>query len=129
MADQTPDPVTDQTPVAVSKEQLLKGSMTEEWVPIPGKGSVRVRGLSRGEVFVLQKLRKDNRIDVATDERRTIALCMVEPQLTEAEVEQWQKGSPAGELEPVAAKIRELSGLQDKADKEAMLDFRDEPDE
>jgi len=107
--------MTDQTPVAISKDQLLKSGMTEAWVQIPGKGSVRVRGATRGEVFVMQKTRKKG--DVAADERKTIALCMVEPKLTEDEVAAWQDTAPAGELEPVAAKIRELSGLSEGADK------------
>jgi len=125
MADQTPESGR----TAVSKDLLLKGGMTEEWVEIPGKGSVRVRGLTRGEVFVIQKARKEGQIDVAVDERRTIALCMVEPRLTEAEVRQWQKTSPAGELEPVAAKIRELSGLAEGADKSGVPDVRDESED
>jgi len=122
MADQDKTPTT-----AVAKELLLKARVPEAWVEIPGVGSVRVRGLSRGEVFVLQKTQQDK--DVARYERKTIALGMVEPQLTELEVQAWQEASPAGELERVGAKIRELSGLQETAEKEAVLDFRGGPDD
>jgi len=122
MADQ------DETPTAaVAKELLLKARVPEAWVEIPGVGSVRVRGLSRGEVFVLQKTQ--NKKDVAGYERKLIAAAMVEPRLTELEVQAWQEASPAGELHPVGAKIRELSGLEKTAEKEAVLDFRGGPND
>lgn len=115
----------------MDKELLFKTRLPEADLEIPGVGTVRVRGLSRAEVMVMRK---------ATDtmenmdgpralvlERKLIAAAMVEPQLTEAEVGQWQKAAAAGELEPVVQKVQELSGMLGNAAKEAVQTFRDAP--
>jgi hypothetical protein len=108
---------------ALDKAALLaeRGIGGEE-VEIPGFGTIRVRGLTREEVLALQKVKGDP--DAAELERRTLALCLVEPKLTEEEVGQWQKVSPAGELEIVSEVIQRLSGLGDKPVKREMQRFR-----
>jgi hypothetical protein len=108
----------------IDKEALLKTRLPEAEVPIPGVGTVRVRGLSRGEVFGTQKAK-----DTAVMERKILAFGMLDPVLTEAEVQRWQEACPAGELDPVVDKIRELSGLSDTSEKEAVLDFREGSDD
>ena len=85
-------------------------------------GTVRVRGLTRGEVFMTQKAG-----DTEAAERRIVALGMIDPPMSEDDVKQWHRNSPAGELEAVVAKIQELSGLGKGADKSGLQDVRDEP--
>lgn len=114
--------------MAVDKSVLLKDRLPEADVEIPGVGVVHVRGLSRGEVLGLQKKVGDGADRAARMERETIALAMVDPVLTVMEVQRWQEASPAGELEPVTEKIQELSGMKETSEKEAVLDFRGEPD-
>lgn len=109
--------------MSVDKEALFAPRLPEDDVEIPGVGTVRVRALSRGEVFGVQKLQGTPVI-----ERKILALGMVDPTLTEAEVQRWQDASPGGELDPVVDRIRVLSGLAEGAEKAAVLDFRDEPD-
>lgn len=99
----------------MDKELLLKPRLPEEDVELPGLGAVRVRGLSRGEVMVGQK-RNLGGVEL---ERYVISIGLVEPALSEAEVGQWQDGSPAGELEPVTRAIQRLSGMEEKADNAA----------
>jgi hypothetical protein len=106
------------------KARLLKPRLSEETLEIDGIGEIRVRGLSRGEVFAAQKTTKG---DVMAMERRVVSLGMVDPPMTEHEVEQWQRNSPAGEMEAVSVKINELSGLTKTAEKAAYAEFRDEP--
>lgn len=106
----------------MDKEALFKPRLTEAEVDIPDVGIVRVRGLSRGEVFGLQQIK-----DVAAYERKILALGVVDPVLTQAEVQRWQEACPAGELEPVVDKIRQLSGLDDDADKSGVQEIRGEP--
>ena len=113
---------------AVDKEALFAPRLPEDDVEIPGVGTVRVRGLSRGEVFEINKLRRKDDDTGEDIERRTIAVGMVDPEMTLADVQRWQAASPAGELERVARRIQELSGMADDAAKATMLDFRDEPD-
>lgn len=110
----------------MDKDLLFKDRLPEADVDVPGVGTVRVRALTRAETFYVQKA---DRADVGAIERRILATGMVDPELTQADVSRWQKACPAGEIDPVVDKIRELSGLDDDAAKVAVLDFRDEPDD
>lgn len=96
----------------MDKEVLLKARLPEDDVEIPGVGTVRVRGLSRDEVLAAQKAST-----FAEFERHLVSYGMVDPELTLSEAGQWQMASPAGEMEPVTEKIRDLSGVGDDASK------------
>jgi hypothetical protein len=89
--------------------------LPEDDVEVPSMGTVRVRGLSREEVFETQKAR-----DTQAHERKILRLGMVDPTMTEGQAALWQKVSPAGEIEPVVDKIRALSGLDEGADKSGL---------
>lgn len=106
----------------MDKDLLFKPRLAEADVDVPGVGTVRVRALTRGEVFQIQK-----GTDTGDVERKILACGMVEPQLSQTDVRRWQDSCPAGEIDPVVDKIRELSGLSDDAEKEAVLAFRGEP--
>lgn len=108
----------------MDKELLFKPRLTEADVEIPGVGTVRVRALNRAEA-----MRVESTKGTEARERVILALGMVDPELTEAEVGRWQTAAPAGELQPVAVRIAELSGLLEAAPKEAMQTFRGEPDD
>lgn len=103
------------------KARLLKPRVPEGTVDLEGLGTVRVRGLSRGEVFMTQQVK-----GVEATERKIVAIGMLDPVMTEDEVRQWQRSSPAGEMEAVVDKISELSGLNKGAEKQAMQSFRDD---
>jgi hypothetical protein len=105
------------------KARLLKPRLPEADVDVPGVGTVRVRGLNRAEAMIVQGASGPE-----ATERRILALGMVDPPMTEAEVGQWQKASPGGEIEPVSTKIAELSGMLDGAAKEVAKSLRSEPD-
>jgi hypothetical protein len=108
----------------MDKTALLTERIPRTEVEIDGVGTVTVRGLSRYELHLSGK----GADDAAVIERRMIAIAMVDPELTEAEVELWQKNSSAGELAAVTVAIRDLSGLKSGADKEAYKSLRGEPD-
>jgi hypothetical protein len=103
------------------KARLLKPRLPEADYEIPGSGTVRVRGLSRVEVLVQRKATdSEANLDgprALVLERKMLALAMVDPQLTEAEVGQWQAAAGAGELQPLVELIQELSGLAEGAPK------------
>lgn len=104
------------------KAKLLgERTANEASVELEGVGTVRVRGLTRGEVHVLNKTTNGPE----TFERRFISLGMLEPQMTEDEVRQWQQVSPAGEIQRVSNKIEELSGLREDATKSGGPDAGD----
>lgn len=79
-----------------------------------GRGTVTVRGLSRYEMVLASKVADG---DDLRQERMILSMAMVEPKLTEDEVETWQKMSVPGEINLVATKINELSGIGKDAGK------------
>jgi len=113
----------------VDKETLLKpraqtaSGFPEDEVPIPGVGTVTVRGLSRFEARLVQGVENE-----AAAERKLLALGLVDPKITEDDAARWQKVSDATELEAVTDKITELSGLKEGAAKEAVKEFEADPD-
>lgn len=93
-------------------------------VDVPGLGTVRVRGLSRHEVIHLQAVQAKGALVM---EQVTVSLGMVDPQMTEAEVKQWQRVSVGGEMDAVTAAIGRLSGMFEGANKTAYEDFEADP--
>lgn len=111
----------------LAKRNNTDSGMPEDTVTIDGIGQVRVRGLSRGEVFMMRKAQADGGIkDLGAWERRMLHLALLDPAMTEDEVGEWQRVSLAGELEHVSDKVSELSGMSEGADKSGLQDVRDE---
>lgn len=104
------------------KDKLLAPRLPEDTVEIPGMGTVRVRGLSRGEFYALRKVTSDE-LDY---DSKVLARCMLEPAMNEDEVRQWIRSAPAGEHSPVFSKINELSGIGQGADKSDLPEVRGE---
>jgi hypothetical protein len=103
----------------VDKDSLLARRLDTDMVSIPNVGEIEVRALSRSEVL---QARKFGQNDLERMERFMLHKGMVQPELTMDEVEAWQGGAPAGEIEPVARKIAALSGMgfgEDRPDKAA----------
>jgi hypothetical protein len=100
----------------MDKATLIGGAglLPQQDVEIPGKGIVRVRALTRAEMLSF-----GDGLSVLELERKMIAKGMVEPAMTEADVETWQASSPVGEMTPVIHKINELGGIQRGSDKTA----------
>lgn len=109
------------------KDALFATKLPEEDVDIPGKGTVRVRALTRTEALACQQV-KQGPDRVAAIERKMLAMAIVDPEMTEADIGRWQKASTAGEMEPVGAKVQELSGMTEGAAKEAYREFDANPD-
>ena len=109
------------------KARLLKSRLPEAEIDVEGVGTIRVRGLSRVEVMGVQSV-KDGPGKALAIERKILAAALVDPEMTEAEVGQWQKASTAGEMEPVTDKVGELSGMAEDAAKDAYKEFEADPD-
>lgn len=113
----------------VDKEALLakraetETGFPEELVEIPGMGEVRVRGLSRLETLNIGRTTQD----AAKAERMSVAMGMIEPAMTEAEVGRWQKLCTNKELEGVYLAIGRLSGMLSDSPKQAYKDFEVDP--
>lgn len=78
---------------------------------------VRVRGLTRGEVLVMQTLRSKGIIkDEAQWEQLLLHKAMIKPEMSEQQVAAWHKG-PAANMQPVVLRVEELSGMREGAQK------------
>lgn len=108
----------------LGKRHTTSTGFAEEDVEIPGLGTIRVRGLSRFEVLVIQKA---NDKGPAVLEQMLVSMGSVDPVLSDADVKQWQRVSVGEELEPVTAAIMRLSGMSGRPDKQAALDFEADP--
>lgn len=105
------------------KAALLKGDTSQpDTVPVETfAGTVQVRALSRGETLRLNTGRDLGNLDTAAYERKMVALAVVRPTFTEAEVGQWQETDLAGgALADITNKIAEISKLTEGADKSAV---------
>lgn len=94
----------------VSVTDLLAAGVPEDVAEIPGVGTVKVRGLTRAELHLLTKKDGGNPSPETSDlfyfERG-----MVEPKVTEAQARSIFQSIGFGALQPVIAKISELSGV------------------
>lgn len=104
------------TPI-ISKDVLLKAQLPESTVDVPGVGRMRVRGLSRMEVL----LARDR--DRAGWEASLLTAGLVEPALTEDEVNIWREGATTDVVNTVVEAILGLSGMLKKAVEEAKTSF------
>lgn len=107
-----------------SADDLTAGDLGDgEDFELPSGRTVRLRGLSRHELFFNGKGTEDN----ALIERRNVAACLIQPKLTVPQVEAWQRKSLAGgDFNALTVKIRELSRLGEGADKSNLRGDGDE---
>lgn len=108
----------------MDKALLLAPRIQQDQVDIAGLGTVTVRGLSRQQMLDAGKLADEG---VAVMERAMLAAGMVDPELTVDEVAEWQRVSPANEIQPVVQRINELSGVSQTSVKDAWKSVLDEP--
>lgn len=104
----------------LSVDALVTPALSEDDHEIDGKGTVRLRAMSREEMYELRKKatdRKTDQLDNAHYERLVVVACVVEPELDVSQALAWQKGSDAGELTGVVTAILKLSKLDDGASK------------
>lgn len=113
------------------KELLFKQALPEADVELPGKGSVRVRGLTRTEALGIKSAVKSEADAIkrtAELERKMLALAMIDPEMTETEVGRWQQASAAGEMDLVVDQVQVLSGMARGEAKAAYKEFEADPE-
>jgi hypothetical protein len=106
----------------VDKNVLLNQTVPSGPVDIPGIGTVTVRGMTRYEMQMLGKIEAGDEVK----ERKILAMTMVDPTMSEGDVEAWQMCSPAGQINRVAMEVNRLSGIGRDAEKEAYKSVRDD---
>lgn len=108
----------------MDKEKLTRGGagpvgLPQDDVEVLGIGTVRVRGMNRGELLMGGKLGEDGKNQRAM-ERFVLSSCMVDPEMTLEDVDAWMSSGPAMEIQPVVQKINELSGVGQGAAKSGL---------
>lgn len=108
-----------------SVDDLLAGDLGDgEDLLLPSGATVRLRGLSRHELMFNGKGTEDNELI----ERRNVVACLLQPKLTLAQVEAWQRVSAAGgDFRVLSEAIRDLSGLKKGADKSGLRADGEQP--
>lgn len=102
-------------------ELTQKYRISEGEVHLP-TGTIRVRGLSRAEVFRVQEINSPAEADALT-----LNLGMVDPKISMQQARDWQSVSPAYEIELVTDKINDLS-KPTLSNKDVMNSFRESGD-
>lgn len=114
----------------MEKELLFKPRIQEADVELVDVGTVRVRGLTieeRGQCVRNAELDMNGIPELSRASAiaaRMLAMAMVDPPMTIEEVGEWQKAAPAGEIDAVATKVQELSGMTPGAAKAAYKSAR-----
>jgi hypothetical protein len=96
----------------MDKAKLLKARTKTEAIPVDG-GEVKVRYLTRDEVHEFA----GKEFEAKEAERVVLALVLVDPVLTEAEVGEWQKVAPSNEIGNVVDRVMEMNGMSADASK------------
>lgn len=101
-----------------------KPRLNTDEVPIEGVGSVLVRGLSRHEMIEVFKLEGDRQ----RQDNLAVWYGTLDPKMTQDEVMAWRKTGTNEEIEKIAKKINELSGVGKDAAKSDVHGDGDKPD-
>lgn len=107
----------------VDKAALLTGGAAfgVTVVPLPGKGVIKIRPLSRAEALEMY----EQEMPAAEMERAVLHRACVDPTFTLAEAGQWQTNSGAGgDIMTVVNTILEISGMVVGSGKAAYKRFR-----
>lgn len=93
-------------------------------VELEGIGSVLVRGLTRFESIEIMKLEGDRQVQ----DTQALVYGLLEPEMSRDEIIAWRKSGALMEIEAVARKINELSGIgKDAAKSDVPADGDDRP--
>ena len=117
--------MTQPTPTIASADDLLYAGPAAEGEPLelPSGRWVMVRPISRYEWLLLGKGTEDGTLI----DRRLIKVGLVEPKMSEVQIEKWQRtpGLALRDFGAVTDRIRELSGFGEGAAKSAVAEIRD----
>lgn len=103
-----------------SVDDLLAGDdLGQQDVLLPNGKTVTVKGLTSYERQLSLKgaIHSDGSFDNSMVELKIIRMGLVNPKLSEAQVENWVKKASVGTINVVSTKIRDLSGLGEGAEK------------
>lgn len=108
----------------MDKNKLFARRLKESEVEIPDVGTVRIRALTREEVLKLGIVPGSAvELDIAVAEQKMLSKAMVDPEMSENDIRQWQENSPAMEINIVFEAVLKMSGLAPGTAKEMVKQF------
>ncbi|HVW34045.1 MAG TPA: hypothetical protein VHL53_16030 [Acidimicrobiia bacterium] len=107
----------------IDKAALLAPTVREEDFEIPGKGTVRIRRLNRRQAVELLSMAKNDRGEQA--DMLALSWALVDPQITAEEAAAWNETAGIDDITPLLARIYELAGIAEGADKSSGAADRD----
>lgn len=114
----------------LSPDKVIASSLTEDDYEISGKGKIRIRSMTRDEMYSLRSKatnKKTDELDKRLYERLVVVTCVIVPELDINQVAEWQKNSSAGgELQGITKAIMTLSKFDEGADKSDVPDDGDD---
>lgn len=117
--------MTEGAKVYATRESMVTstGVPTEDY-QLPDGSWLQLRGLNREEALQIAETKGTRAREI-----KMVAWGMVTPPMTYQEVETWFKGVQAGVIQDISEVINRLSGLNEKAEAEAVDRFRDPADD
>lgn len=103
-------------------EDLLEPTLDEVDFELPTGRKVRIKSLNRDEALQIVESKKGSR----DREIKMVAWAMVKPAMSYTQAAQWFAAAKAGDIQALTYKIQELSGLDDKAERQAVERFRED---
>jgi hypothetical protein len=114
----------------LSREEILGRTLGNITVALPDEsGTVIIRPLNRDEVIAVGRVAEDDEGDEGTARRHNliVALGLVDPALSVADVEHWAANDLGNTVLAVANKIAEISGMTEGAGKSGLPRTRRKP--
>lgn len=109
------------TEYATADDLIESLDLPEDDFTLPNGRVIRLRGLSRFQLFFNGKGTEDN----AVIEARNLVSCCVQPALSLEQANALLRRIGAGPAGQISQRIRELSGLAEGADKSNVAEARD----
>jgi len=91
-----------------------RSGVEEEDYEVPGVGWIRIKGITRADFLTAQRRFGE---DLQAQERFILSRSVIQPRVTEAIAGQWQEASGVQEINKLAMRINEMSGITQGADK------------
>jgi len=113
--------------MTVTLDELLAPRLPQEDVTLPGVGAVRVRALSRADAVALGNAARDDE-EGHGFEAHLLAATIAAPALTVEQAAAWRRSARTGEVARVIAAANRLAAIGSDADKEAYVEFEENPD-
>lgn len=108
----------------LTRQQILDRKLGREEITLPSGDSVIIRGLSRSEGHVINRMS-----DSREAELFALSHCLLDPELTMAELSVWLDNDAGGDESDINATVRAIQGLSKNSPTDGKELTKSVPDE